>query len=208
MNMKKIVCVTAVSALLLTANAALAATPGTMQNVTANKATDPWYGRVGVRAAWMNADTIKDDQKSHGGGGTIALGREFGACRFELELAHQKTDSDPYNFQGTRYDDGIQMTTVMINGYYSYPVYQAFSVYGQVGLGYANFDLTQQRNGVDRGDYSDTNAFAYKAGVGVSFAFAGNMAADLGYEYLGIDDHEAAQDVNNHSVVASLRYTF
>jgi opacity protein-like surface antigen len=205
--MKKILSAMAVLALLLAAQAVLAEGIGKKQTFEKN-VYDPWYARVGVEAAWMSADTIKDDQKGAGFGAAIAFGREFGKFRAELELAHQKTDSNPYNAQGIRYDDDIKLTTVLANGYYEWPVYNAFSVYGMAGLGYAEYDLTQQRNGVDRGDYSSANSFAYKVGAGVSYAFANNVAADLGYEYLGIADHDAAKDVKGQNLIASIRYKF
>jgi opacity protein-like surface antigen len=206
--MKKILSLMAMSAFILTVNVVFAGSPGNMQTTLQKNDYNPWYARVGTRAAWMSADTIKDDQKSAGFGGVIGFGREFGKFRTELELAHQRTDSNPFNTQGTRYDDRVELTTVLANGYYECPVYEAFSVYGMVGLGYAEYDLTQQRNGVNRGDYSSTSSIAYKAGAGVSYAFAKNIAADLGYEYLGIADHDAAKDVKGQNFIASFRYKF
>ena len=197
----------AVLAFMLTANAVFAGGMGNKQTLEKN-VYDPWYARIGVGAAWMSADTIKDDQKSAGYSTAIAFGREFGKFRAELELARQKTDSNPFNAQGIRFDDDIKLTTVLANGYYEWPVYDAFSVYGMAGLGYAEYDLTQQRNGADRGDFSSANSFAYKIGAGVSYAFANNVAADLGYEYLGIADHDAAKDVKGQNLIASIRYKF
>lgn len=182
-------------------------------------AYNPWYARVGVRAAWMSADTVfeNDNSSNVGLGGAIAFGRQFGQFRTELELAHQKTDMDniknPIGLNSNNSSD-IQLTTVMANGYYEIPVADAFSVYGMAGVGYGLYDLTDKlyvRNGLfttvtDLGD--NANTFVYKIGAGVTYNFADNMAADLGYEYLGVGDNGIARDVDGHNVVASFRFKF
>jgi opacity protein-like surface antigen len=74
-------------------------------------------------------------------------------------------------------------------------------------LGVARYDFSIDDVGTING-----NAFAYKAGLGVTYNFADNMAADLGYEYLGIadgfDDVESTDDIHGHNIVASFRYKF
>ncbi len=164
---------------------------------------DPWYARVGVRAAWVTQD---DDwfggsgDSDAGFGGALAFGRQFGDFRAELELAHQQSDIDDNWHDGT-----VKVTTVMVNGYYELPVADAFSVYAMAGLGYAKY--TWEEDNLPW-DLADSNAFAYKAGLGVTYNFASNMAADLGYEYLGVADNDAAESINGHNIVASFRYKF
>ncbi len=160
---------------------------------------DPWYARVGVRAAWIDASYEDEDYSSDVGfGGALAFGRQFGDFRAELELAHQKTDGDDFG-----YDYDIKVTTVMVNGYYELPVADAFSVYAMAGVGFANY-----KEEWDDGYDDDSNAFAYKAGLGVTYNFASNMAADLGYEYLGVADNDTTEEINGHNIVASFRYKF
>ena len=60
-----------------------------------------WYGRLGVRAAWMTQDIFGEEVDSDAGfGGAIAFGREFnlaqtdGKFRAEVELAFQGADLD------------------------------------------------------------------------------------------------------------------
>jgi len=184
---------------------------------------DAWYARIGIRGAWMVADVtnVFDDQDSGPGfGGAFAFGREFsmyqalGKFRAEVELAYQKTDADTYNeLRQTgagnvldSYDVDTRLTTLMVNGYYELPVYDAFSLYGMAGVGYAKYDLDINYNGNDIG--GSDNVFAYKAGAGVTYNFTDAIAADLGYEYLGVADTDLATSINGHNVVGSVRFKF
>lgn len=187
---------------------------------------DYWYARLGIRAAWVNQKIDGFDADSEVGfGGAIAFGREFamynapGKFRAEIELAKQVTDIDdePTFYDGGRLTDGeIDITTVMINGYYELPVFDAFSVYAMAGVGFAKYDVdaTVTYFGADGlpigsmdGGASD-NVFAYKAGAGVTYNFTDEIAADLGYEYLGVADTDIADSINGHNVVASVRFKF
>jgi opacity protein-like surface antigen len=198
-------------------------------------AYDPWYGRLGVRAAWMNQkmegenNYDQDDWDTDAGwGGAVAFGRQFGQFRAELELAMQSTDLEDQNYGGTFVDGStwnedfegdIDLTTVMVNGYYELPVYDAFSVYAMAGIGFAKYDMDATANYRETeggavvfrdGDSwgSSDNVFAYKMGAGVTYNFTEEMAADLGYEYLGVADTDIADSINGHNVVASFRYKF
>jgi len=176
-------------------------------------AYDAWYARIGVRAAWMSG---KDDYYSNkeydtdpGFGAALAFGRQFGNFRAELELAKQRADLDEETTYGFVVGGDVDVTTVMLNGYYELPVYDAFSVYAMAGIGYAKFDVDVQLDGRDFPYASGSdNVFAYKAGVGVTYNFNESMAADLGYEYLGVADTYLADSINGHNVVASFRYKF
>jgi opacity protein-like surface antigen len=167
-----------------------------------------------------------------GFGGAIAFGREFsmykamGKFRAEVELAKQGNDLDDNQTiyadrtGSTRIVDGsVDLTTVFINGYYELPIVDAFSLYAMAGVGYAKYDMdvtTQDYTfaGIPiagtRGivmDGSD-NVFAYKAGLGMTYNFTDAIAADLGYEYLGVADTDLADSINGHNVVASVRFKF
>lgn len=179
-------------------------------------AYDPWYGRIGVRAAWTTQEENylgADVDSDAGFGGAIAFGRQFGDFRAELEVAMQAADLEDTDignpaFATLKGDQTI--TTVMVNGYYEMPVADAFAVYVMAGMGYANYSVDVDyvfADGTDSFD-EDENAFAYKAGLGVTYNFSDNMAADLGYEYLGVADTDMAQDINGHNIVASFRVKF
>ncbi|MGD9948304.1 MAG: outer membrane protein [Desulfobulbus sp.] len=176
---------------------------------------DAWYVRLGVRAAWMEQKIGGDDWDADAGfGGAIAFGREFsmyqapGKFRAEVELAMQGSDLEDKYWNTVKYDGDLNLTTVMINGYYELPVYDAFSVYAMAGVGYAKYDIDVKADGVSTWYDGSDNVFAYKAGVGVTYNFADNMAADLGYEYLGVADTDLAESINGHNVVASFRFKF
>lgn len=169
-------------------------------------AYDPWFVRVGVRAAWasMNVDGWdgNDADTDAGFGAALAFGREFGQFRVEGELAYQGADIDEIN--NATYDNSdYDLTTVMVNGYYELPVYDAFSVYAMAGIGIAKLN-------VDVDGYMDDSdqAFAYKAGVGMTYNFTEEIAADLGYEYLGVADTDIADSFSGHNIVGSVRFKF
>lgn len=184
---------------------------------------DYWYVRLGVRAAWMQQDLFYGDEvdTDAGFGGSIAFGREFsmyqalGKFRAEVELSKQGADLDEetatVNLDNTtltgEWGGDVDLTTVFLNGYYELPVYDAFSVYAMVGVGYAKYDVDIELNGVDIDGGSD-NVFAYKAGVGMTYNFTDEIAGDLGYEYLGVADTDLADSINGHNVVASVRFKF
>lgn len=174
-------------------------------------AYNPWYVRAGVRAAWMsiNDGLVEDHSSDLGYGGALAVGRQFGQFRVELEGAYQKVDLDDKTVVGVGVANGdLAVSTLMVNGYYEIPVADAFAIYGMAGLGYAKVDGQTKVDGLIWSDPSSVNAIAYKIGAGVTYNFADNMAGDLGYEYLGVADHDWAKDVDGHNVVASFRFKF
>jgi len=189
-------------------------------------AYNPWYVRAGVRASWLSADvtaefasTTKEVSSDVGFGGALAVGRQFGQFRAELELAHQKTDFSYTDVSFGKVSGDVSLSTVMANAYYEIPVADAFAVYGMAGVGYGKFsgNGTGFSDGAFRYD-NDANVIAYKIGAGVTYNFADNMAADLGYEYLGTTDpgtttsstnfNSTVKDVDSHNVVASFRFKF
>jgi opacity protein-like surface antigen len=190
---------------------------------------DNWYVRLGAGVAWMSADAEignrqVDTDLDMGYLGQIAVGREFsmfnasGRFRAELEFAFQSSDADDDNTGAlailvndqTR-DLSADVYTFMVNGFYEQPVADAFSVYAMVGLGVAHATADGERydgfGWVDL-DEDGSTAFAYKAGVGVTYNFTDQIAGDLGYEYLGIADTGAFNDIGSSNVVASVRFKF
>ncbi|MCL2457362.1 MAG: outer membrane beta-barrel protein [Desulfobulbus sp.] len=192
---------------------------------------DYWYVRLSARAAWTTqkpklATMIPTDDMGSdvGWGGAIAFGREFsmyqalGKFRAEIELAKQKANFDG-NFAANDalYVDGsADISTVFLNGYYELPIADAFSIYFMAGIGYAKYDQDatiyynvdgRQPTGWNSANGSD-NVFAYKAGLGVTYNFTDQIAADLGYEYLGVADTDLADNINGHNVVLSVRFKF
>ena len=184
---------------------------------------DYWYVRLGVRAAWMKQKIYGelDTSTDAGFGGAIAFGREFsmyqamGKFRAEIELAKQSADYDKTWAYGLAKTEGtVDVSTVFLNGYYELPVVDAFSVYFMAGVGYAKYDLDADYHGWNGQSWSygkdsrSDNVFAYKVGAGVTWNFTDQIAADLGYEYLGVADTDLADSINGHNVVLSVRFKF
>lgn len=160
-----------------------------------------WYARLGLKLVWPDQERTYGSalDADMGWGGQIAGGVQFSDFRVELELADQKADLDD--------DSGdVQLQTVMVNGYYQYPIFDAFYAYATVGVGFGKYDLSA--DGVNGRD----TAFAYKGGVGVSYAFTDQMAADFGYEYLGssatVINGSEVNDPESNNLVASFRVSF
>jgi opacity protein-like surface antigen len=193
---------------------------------------DYWYFRLGAGAAWLSADgdffgTDFDTDFDAGWTGRVAFGREFamynapGRFRAELEFGYQSNDAGDdapavlaLDSLGifTR-DVSADIYTFMINGYYELPVADAFSIYAMAGVGLAHTSVDGQYSfGTGWADINDvvdgSNSFAYKAGIGVTYNFTNEIAADLGYEYLGISDIDGLSDIGSSNVVASVRFKF
>lgn len=181
---------------------------------------DPWYVRGGLRAAWMTQDIgpFNEVDSDAGFGGALAFGREFsefsgGKFRAEVEVAYQGADldvndTDLRDYFGLR-DAEYNLLTVMANGYYAIPVADAFSIYVMAGMGFAKYELEAEQYNNGWADVSESdNVFAYKAGVGMSYEISDMIGTDLGYEYLGVADTNAAESINGHNVVASVRFKF
>ncbi len=241
--MKKMMSVLAVSALVVTANVALAGGPGQKTEGCPEKCQDqidslqsgqalqdekiksqagmideqaaqlaglsqgqvnPWYGKVTARLAMVGDMDIESFgakiESDTGYGGGLAIGRKFGNFRTDLEIATQKSDLKAFDSGDVRLD------TVMLNGTYDFPIAAGFSLYATVGLGVGKVDLTIQQV-----DDSETT-FAYKGGVGATYAFTEKMFIDLGYEYLATSDVNISgleiEDIKSNNVVAAFRYDF
>jgi opacity protein-like surface antigen len=186
---------------------------------------DTWYVRLGAGASWMSADLGDlDSDLDTGYVGQVAFGRDFamynapGRFRAELAFSFQSADADLDNVFGTGLDltgnfrdVSVDVYTFMVNGYYELPVADAFSVYAMVGLGLAHVTADGQEyydGGWNDIDADGSNAFAYKAGLGVTYNFTPEIAGDLGYEYMGIADVAGLNDINSSSVVGSVRFKF
>jgi opacity protein-like surface antigen len=190
---------------------------------------DYWYVRLGAGASWLSADkeignVTRDSDLDTGYLGQLAFGRDFamynapGRFRAELAFSFQSHDTGDdargplgtYLVNSSR-DVSVDVYTFMVNGFYELPVADAFSVYAMAGLGLAHATLDgQYYNGagwIDI-DQDGSNAFAYKAGFGVTYNFTQEIAGDLGYEYLGIADVDGLKDIGGSNVVASVRFKF
>ena len=182
----------------------------------------PWYVK-GVAKMTMfknlgtdpldNSSSIGFDTASTGYGWGLALGKQFRQFRLEAQFDSNKTDLDDIrvshfasgrNFSVESGD--IRVDTFMVNGFYDFPVADAWSLYVMGGMGYGNVDLSLYN--VDGSE----STFAYKFGAGASWLFAENQAIDLGYEYLATSDVVIegldVNDIATHNIVLGYRYSF
>ena len=196
--MKKIFSVAAVSALILAASSCFAADGIYVKaNLKYVMPSDPEIAHINL-----------DNDNGYGWGG--AVGWAMNQFRVEGEISTQKTDLDSIAIPGDRFARGIgsgdvRMTTYMVNGYFDIPVNDMFGFYVTAGLGYGTTTLSIQE--ID----GDDSGFAWKGGAGMFYSFTPNMAMDLGWEYVTMDDADLDVDVTDlysNNIVASFRYTF
>ena len=129
-----------------------------------------------------------------------ALGVTLNQFRLEGEISTQKDD-----IKGDDLGGDIRLTTYMVNGYFDIPVSGGFGLYLTGGLGYGSVAIS-----LDDVDGND-GGFAWKGGAGVFYAFNDNMAMDLGWEYISMDDADVdveVSDLNTNNIVAAFRYAF
>lgn len=150
---------------------------------------------------------LKNDN-GYGWGG--AVGMAFDQIRVEGEISTQKTDLEAAgigsNDASVAISSGdIRMTTYMVNGYYDLPISDGFGIYFTGGLGYGTATLSIYN--ID----GDDSGFAWKGGLGMFYSWSDNMAVDLGWEYVSMDDADIDADVsdlNTNNLVAAFRYSF
>jgi opacity protein-like surface antigen len=183
---------------------------------------NPWYVKaVGKMTLFGNLGTnpvdgsysLGFDTADAGYGWGLGFGRQFGQFRVEGQYDSNKTDLDDARLsnsvvgQNIPINSGdIRVDTVMINGYYDFPVADGWSVYAMAGMGYGNVTLSIYN--VD----DDKTTFAYKGGLGVSYSFAANQAVDLGWEYLGTGDVVIGgldvKDIETNNFLLAYRFSF
>ena len=196
--MKKVLAAMAVSSLLLAGTSCLAA--------------EGMYVKGSVKYVMPGDPEIEflnvASDNGYGFGG--AIGMAMNMFRIEAEIATQKTDVDAlgavWDNTGVPVESGdVRMTTYMVNGYLDIPVSGGFGLYGTGGLGYGTTTLSVYN--VD----GDDSGFAWKVGAGAFFEINPNLALDVGWEYVTMDDADMDVDVTDlysNNVVASFRYTF
>lgn len=197
--MKKVLSVMVVSSLVLAGTSCLAA--------------DCMYVK-GILKYVMPADPSieylnTDVDNGYGWGG--AFGWTFDQFRVEGEIATQKTDLDAVEIRGDHRtavgigSGDIRMTTYMVNGYWDIPIRDGFGFYLTAGLGYGKTTISIYN--VD----GDDSGFAWKGGAGFFYAINCNMAVDLGWEYVSMEDADldvSVSDLYTNNIVAAFRYSF
>ncbi len=195
--MKKVLSAVAVAAVILSGSSCLAA--------------DGMYVKGAFKYVMPSDPTIEffNVEADPGYGFAGGIGAVMGQFRIEGEIATQKTDIEQVGFledSGVKVGSGdVRMDTYMINGYFDIPFANGFGMYLTGGLGYGTATVSIEQ--VD----GDDSGFAWKGGAGLFYNINSNMAIDVGYEYLTMDDAELDVDVTDltsSNIVGALRYTF
>jgi len=135
-------------------------------------------------------------------GGALAVGYNFAPSfrlpfRAELELALRTNSEDKKEVNGTEFKVKTNLSTIFINAYYDIDTGTAFTPFLGVGIGMTSGWVGASETGDDptggtygvSGDNTSTS-LAYNVGLGVSYAFTENVAADLGYRFIGAGYHD------------------
>lgn len=178
--------ITLLSAALLATGLASAATP-----------VDGWYTSVFGGYTYLpdNVNTttfgvLRNDSSYNGGynaGGRI--GFQSNPIRYEAEYTYLSGDTHFFKVNHIR-QIGISGNTsanlIMANIYYDCPeMLPAIAPYLGIGIGYAYIQTSLNSTGPDGATYfnASDNEFAYQATVGLTYNFAENYSANLGYRY-------------------------
>ena len=174
-----------------------------------------------------------DSKDAARAGGGLAVGYDFRPMfslpvRAELEYAAYGNASHHLGFVdhiegdalGARHTVGFQ--TLLANVYWDITNYHGFTPYigGGLGMAFVKTKVNYSYTGTgesENGSFSDTDTvFAGQVGLGCSYAFTDNIAADLGYRFLMMDDGDASisgismksKDMYAHQLTLGLRVTF
>lgn len=126
--------------------------------------------------------------------GELALGYQFNQARAELAVGYGNYGVGQQTFDGGSIriptSGEVQVTTVMLNGYYDFPIRNSegvksrWSPYIGAGIGYANINTPAcGRNDCFAG--GSTNGFAYQGKLGLSYRVAERSFAFLEGGYMG-----------------------
>lgn len=128
--------------------------------------------------------------------GELAIGYQFKQARAEIALGYGNygVDQQTFNVEGNSSSvpgrGEVDVTTVMLNGYYDFPIRNSdgvksrWSPYIGAGIGYANIGTPSCARASCFGGGS-TSGFAYQGKVGISYRVAERSFAFLEGGYLG-----------------------
>ncbi|MEQ9518584.1 MAG: outer membrane beta-barrel protein [Parvibaculum sp.] len=190
----------------------LAALTGAAQ-AEEGKARAGWYVALGAGANFIDDVDVTGGSFEMDTGYTIlgAIGYDtgditsYGKFRVETEVAYTENDNDSVTVLGTKTNVGgtLEQTTVMLNGYVDFVPGGTLRPYLGLGLGFVDGEHSISVLGFS-GSGSGTE-FAYRGAAGVTYHLTENWGLDLGYRYTA---WESNGDVDNHSIVTSIRYGF
>lgn len=134
-----------------------------------------------------------------------ALGVEFDRFRAEIEYSYRDVDLSSVELAGVSLDaeGGVDVNSLMANGYYKFSDIGFLSPYIGVGVGMAWEEAQLDKIlDVDLSLESEESGFAYQLMVGTSTKFSEYLSSDIGYRYF------EAQETDAHELGVNLRYSF
>ena len=155
----------------------------------------PWNYNGDFDLLGTNVDT---SLKLDGGfTGELAVGYKFNQARAEVAVGYGNYSSSKQTFNSGRYDSfssssnrALNLTTVMVNGYYDIPLTNGdgsrsrWSPYIGAGIGYANINAPScSGSGCFSG--GSTGGFAYQGNLGLSYRVGNRSQAFVETGYLG-----------------------
>lgn len=166
---------------------------------------DSGFSLNGVRG-----DVELDDDISFGG----ALGFKLGSqVRVEAELNRTSTDlgSLRSNVGTLNVAGDLDVTTLMLNGYYDFGVDWPIQPFVSAGAGIGYFDGSARNAAVPFSTSGDDYGLVYQLGAGLRYRFNDTLALTGGYRYVGSSDvniGNADIDYSAHELRMGLSYAF
>ncbi|MCL1985583.1 MAG: outer membrane beta-barrel protein [Betaproteobacteria bacterium] len=137
-------------------------------------------------------------------GGALAAGYNFAPkfdlpIRAELEYALRTNSSDSKDGAWLSTKHTMNISTLFLNGYFDINTGTPLTPYVGAGLGmafnYTGVTARAMGPGYSSNVYVDdrSTSFAWNVGLGLSYAFTENIAADLGYRFIGAGYRELSE---------------
>jgi len=187
--------ITLLSAAFLATGIASAATPvdGWYTGLFGGYTYIPDYVTNNDHGLYMHQATFNNGYNAGG-----RAGYQSNPIRYEIEYTYLHADLNHYKIEGIHQKDISGFSSdnmIMANIYYDTPeMLPAIVPYLGAGIGYANVKTNININPYNANSYyfeTNDGAFAYQGTVGITYNFAENYAANLGYRFV------ATSHINN-----------
>ena len=190
---------------------------GLISSANASTPIDGLYGSVFGGYTYIvnnisrvNAAVLRDSVAYNDGfNGGIRFGYQGYPLRYEAEYTYIQGKTSNFNVNNLR-QVGVTGDTVsnliMGNVYYDTPeMLPCIMPFLGVGIGYANVSATLNStgpNGITRFKASD-GLFAYQVITGLTYNFAENWAANLGYRYVATDSSDTLGKLAQYHIASA-----
>ena len=143
---------------------------------------------------------------------SAAYGWKRDGYRYEVELVVGEDDVDSHTLNGGAPQDGatggINLASVMLNGYYDFSTASAFTPYVGGGLGVAmieaeGFGVAAIPDVLD----DDDTVIAYQAMVGIGYDLSDRTNLFAEYRYFGTESADVTTSVSTGSVATDLDFS-